>query len=205
MSKKSRDWLEQMARLDYIKPEDIPEIDLYMDQVTTFMESQLSTTKRTPEDKIMTKTMINNYTKNKLLPPPVRKKYTKDHMYLLIFIYYFKSIMSIADIQKLLGPITEQFFRGAAKGESDENGTNMDEIYETIFNLEHDYYYQMKDNIEKAKEKAENSFPELEGEGSEFLRKFSYISLLCYDIYIRKQMIETMVDEMFAVQDKKEK
>lgn len=203
MSKKSRDWLEEMARLDYIKPEDIPEIDLYMDQVTTFMESQLSKTKRTPEDKIMTKTMINNYTKNKLLPPPVKKKYTKDHMYLLIFIYYFKSIMSIADIQKLLGPITEQFFRGSAGEDKTGNGTNMDKIYETVFGLEHDYYYQMKENIEKAKETAEASFPGLEGEGSEFLRKFSYIALLCYDIYIRKQMIETMVDEMFGVDEKK--
>ena len=80
MSKESRDWLEKAARLDYIRPEDVPEIDLYMDQITTFMESQLAVTKRTEEDKIMTKTMINNYTKNKLLPPPIKKKYTKDHL-----------------------------------------------------------------------------------------------------------------------------
>lgn len=205
MRKKSRDWLEEMARLDYIKPEDIPEIDLYMDQVTTFMESQLLTTKRVPEDKIMTKTMINNYTKNKLLPPPVKKKYTKDHMYLLIFIYYFKSIMSMADIQKLLTPLTEQFFRNDGKEAQTESEINLDEIYRTVFELEHEYYYQMKENIEKAKEKAEASFPEVQGEGSEFLRKFSYISLLCYDIYIRKQMIETMVDEMFGIDEKTKK
>ena len=82
MSREFQDWMEKMARLDYIKPDEIPKIDLYMDQVTTFMETQLAGTKRTPEDKIMTKTMINNYTKNKLLPPPERKKYSKDHMLL---------------------------------------------------------------------------------------------------------------------------
>ena len=62
--------LESVSRIDYIKPEDIPNIDLYMDQVTTFMEEQLVSTKRYEEDKILTKTMINNYAKNNLLPSP---------------------------------------------------------------------------------------------------------------------------------------
>ena len=66
--------LESLDRIEYIKLEDIPNIDLYMDQVTTFMEKQLRNTARYPgEDKILTKTMINNYAKNNLLPPPVRK------------------------------------------------------------------------------------------------------------------------------------
>ena len=83
--------MESIGRIDYIKPADIPNIDLYMDQVTTFMEEQLKTTKRYPDDKILTKTMINNYAKNDLLPPPVKKKYTKEHLLVLIFIYYFKT------------------------------------------------------------------------------------------------------------------
>ena len=91
--------LESLSRIDYIHPEDIPNIDLYMDQVTTFMDTQLSSTKRYADDKILTKTMINNYAKNNLLPPPVKKKYSKDHLLLLIFIYYFKSILSIKDIE----------------------------------------------------------------------------------------------------------
>ena len=78
--------LESVSRIDYIKPEDIPNIDLYMDQVTTFMEEQLSSTKRYEDDKILTKTMINNYAKNNLLPPPIKKKYSKEH--LLVLIYY---------------------------------------------------------------------------------------------------------------------
>ena len=103
--------LESISRIDYIKPEDIPNIDLYMDQVTTFMEEQLASSKRYPEDKILTKTMINNYAKNNLLPSPEKKRYSKEHLLLLIFIYYFKNILSINDIQTLLGPITEKYFR----------------------------------------------------------------------------------------------
>mgnify|MGYP000334617862 CR=1 FL=1 len=69
--------LDWISGIGYIKPEDIPNIDLYMDQVTTFMEEQLSSTKRYEDDKILTKTMINNYAKNNLLPPPNKKKYSK--------------------------------------------------------------------------------------------------------------------------------
>ena len=61
--------LEEWMKLDYVLPEDLPNIELYMDQVTTFLEEQLKNTKRFEEDKIFTKTMINNYTKNHLLPP----------------------------------------------------------------------------------------------------------------------------------------
>ena len=80
---------EILARLDtlsYVKPERIPNIDLYMDQVTTFMDEHLVKTKRYPDDKVLTKTMINNYAKNNLLPPPNKKKYSRQHILLLISI-----------------------------------------------------------------------------------------------------------------------
>ena len=90
--------LASVSRIDYIKPDDIPNIELYMDQVTTFMEEQLASTKRYDEDKILTKTMINNYAKNKLLPPPEKKRYSREHILMLIFIYYFKNILSIISL-----------------------------------------------------------------------------------------------------------
>ena len=55
---------------NFVVPNDIPNIDLYMDQVTTFMNKFLDGCKRNPDDKILTKTMINNYAKNDLLPSP---------------------------------------------------------------------------------------------------------------------------------------
>ena len=68
--------LASLDRVDYINADDIPNIDMYMDQVTTFMDKRLKSSVRYPnEDKILTKTMINNYAKNNLLPPPEKKKY----------------------------------------------------------------------------------------------------------------------------------
>ena len=120
--------LESLDRIDYIRPEDVPGIDLYMDQVTTFMDSQLSSSKRYEDDKILTKTMINNYAKNHLLPPPEKKKYSREHMLLLIFIYYFKNILSINDIQSLLSPLTERYFHS-------DHELQLDRIYTEVFSL----------------------------------------------------------------------
>ena len=72
--KNIKELIKEWIRLDYIRPEDIPSIELYMDQVTTFMDKELANTKRFESDKTLTKTMINNYTKNNLLHPPVKKK-----------------------------------------------------------------------------------------------------------------------------------
>ena len=91
--------LAHLDSLDHIHVDEIPQIDLYMDQVTTFMEKHLGELKRYPEDKVLTKTMINNYAKNNLLPSPVKKKYTQEHILLLVFIYYFKNLLSFTDIE----------------------------------------------------------------------------------------------------------
>lgn len=103
---------ETMDNIFLIDQDEIPNIDLYMDQVTTFMENHLKDHKRSEDDKILTKTMINNYAKNDLLPSPEKKKYTKEHMLLLTLIYYFKNVMSINDIKKLLAPISDNYFQG---------------------------------------------------------------------------------------------
>ena len=104
--------VDEFRKTDYIRPEDLPNIDLYMDQVITFMDRHLETTRRFSSDKLLTKTMINNYTKNDLLPSPEKKKYTKDHLFLLIYIYYMKNFLSINDIQTMLKPLTEKYFGG---------------------------------------------------------------------------------------------
>ncbi|MBR1771876.1 MAG: DUF1836 domain-containing protein [Lachnospiraceae bacterium] len=190
--------LESLDKLEYIKSADIPNIALYMDQVTTFMDTRLRDGVRNPgEDKILTKTMINNYAKNDLLPPPVKKKYSKEHVLLLIFIYYYKGIMSINDIQTLLGPITEQFFE--KDGEFD-----LEDIYEEVFSLEKGQIEALKRDVTEGYRKAQETFADAPEESREFLRKFAFICLLSYDVYEKKRIIEKMIDDM-RTEGKKEK
>ncbi len=99
--------LNKDRSVSIIPLEAIPTIELYVDQVTTFMEKRLASYKRYEDDKILTKTMINNYAKAKLFPSPVKKKYTKSHIILLILIYHLKSALSINDIAKLFAPINQ--------------------------------------------------------------------------------------------------
>ena len=180
--------LDSLDRIDYIRPDDIPDIELYMDQVTTFMDSRLKNAARNPEvDKILTKTMINNYTKNDLLPPPVRKKYSREHMLLLIFIYYFKGILSISDIQTVLKPITDRFFAG-------NEGLKLETIYNEVFSLEREEVEVMKQDVVRKYHKAQETFSDAAAEDQEFLQTFSFICMLSFDVYVKKMLIEKLID-----------
>lgn len=183
-----RSILGSLSRIDYIKPEDIPNIDLYMDQVTTFMDTHLASSKRHTEDKILTKTMINNYAKNKLLPPPTKKKYSKEHLLVMIFIYYFKGILSITDIQALMGPLTEKYFQS-------EDSLNIEAIYNEVFSLEKSQADKLTKDIADKYNTSRKTFADA-GDDQEFLQLFSFICMLSFDVYMKKQMIEALIDKL---------
>ena len=181
--------IESLDRIQYIKLEDIPNIDLYMDQVTTFMDKKLKSATRNPgDDKILTKTMINNYAKNDLLPPPEKKKYSKEHILLLIFIYYYKGILTINDIQTLLNPLTEHFFR------NDEFG--LGEVYKEVFGLEKEQVDVLKEDVINKYHISRDTFERAPDEDREFLQLFSFICMLSFDVYVKKLLIEKMVDSL---------
>lgn len=191
--------LSSISRIEYVRPGDIPNIDLYMDQVTTFMEEQLRSTKRHEEDKILTKTMINNYAKNNLLPPPVKKKYSKEHVLVMIFIYYFKNILAIKDIETLLNPITEKYFETGEK-------PNMTSIYEEICRLEKSRIDTLQKDVARSYNSAVSSFPDVPEENRDYLQLFSFICSLSFDVYVKKLLIEKLIDELpEPVHEKKKK
>ena len=180
---------DTFSGLDYIRPEDIPNIDLYMDQVTTFMEEHLKKTRRYPEDKILTKTMINNYAKNDLLPPPTKKKYSREHMLVLTFIYYFKNLLSITDIQALLKPLTDKYFK---KG----GDFGIEDIYKEVFSLEKDELAKLRKDIEEKSAISKETFKDTPEEDRDFLQLFSFICLLAFDTYMKKTLIEKLIDSL---------
>ena len=182
--------MESFDRITYVKSSDIPNIDLYMDQVTTFMDKNFRKIARYPsDDKIMTKTMINNYAKNDLLPPPFKKKYSREHILVLIFIYYYKGILSISDIQTLLGPITEKFFHK-------DEAFDIQSIYEEVFQVGYDQIEELKKHVMAEYECAMGTFEEAPEDSREFLKLFSFICFLSFDVYMKKQLIEKLIDEI---------
>lgn len=183
------DILARLDQLSYIKPEKIPNIDLYMDQVTTFMEEHLKKAKRNPEDKALTKTMINNYAKNNLLPPPVKKKYSKEHILLLLFIYYYKNLLSFTDIEQLFGPITKNHFDSASD-------LPLGAIYQEVFSLERSQMARLKEDVRTKFEASRSTFTDADEADREYLQLFAFISELSFDVYLKKQMVEMMIDQL---------
>ena len=179
--------LDNISTIDHIKTSDIPNIELYMDQVTTFMDSQMASSKRYPDDKVLTKTMINNYAKNHLLPSPNKKKYSKEHVLMLIFIYYFKSFLSISDIQALLTPLADKYFQK-------NNGLNMEDLYNEVFSMEKEQVENLKKDLMEKYDTASESFADADEKDREFLTMFSFICLLSFDVYMKKQLIESIID-----------
>jgi len=193
-SEELRELLDRLKEISYVKPDELPNIDLYMDQVTTFMDHHLASSKRYEEDKLLTKTMINNYTKNELLPSPNKKKYSKDHMYLLILIYYLKGVLSITDIQSVLKPLNDKFFDGAGE-------VPFEKIYEEIFAIQKAQSDVVAKDVARKWKAVQGTYDDVKNKDQkDFLRKLSLICMLSFDVYMKKQLIEQIIDKEFSPQ-----
>lgn len=99
--------IEKESQKSSLVSKDIPDLDLYMDQIMTLFETHLANNKKNEEDKLLTKTMINNYSKAKVITPVKGKKYTKEQILQMLIIYQLKNNLSIQEIKELLTPIYE--------------------------------------------------------------------------------------------------
>lgn len=183
IKKQIREWI----KLGFIEPKDLPSIELYMDQVTTFMNKRLSANKRTEDDKTLTKTMINNYTKNELLPPSNKKRYSKDHLILLIYIYYLKSVMPISDIQTILAPMISDYY------DNDASTYNLEEIYANLYEMEKYQYFNVENSIVNAQQLVQK---DKFSKDDEYLQKFNFLAFLAYDIFTKRKLMENIIDDM---------
>lgn len=204
---------QMVQELSFVSADEIPRIDLYMDQVLTFMEEHLGRSARDPgRDKILTKTMINNYVKNGVLIPPVRKKYGMDHMILLLMIYYLKSYLSIGDIRQILEPLKERYAgRTSENARKEETGGQKDigdgrrgteqplrtleEIYRVVYENMSDELEAVEKDADRQFRRACETFPDSESEDETRLRKFALIARMSTEIYLKKLFIERLLDE----------
>lgn len=200
-----KELIEYLRNLHHVHGNALPSLELYMDQVTGFMDEHLSSMRRHKEDKALTKTMINNYAKNKILPPPVGKRYNKNHMLILLLIYYYKSMLSLSDIRTVVDPLAENYFSLHSK-------PRLTDIYEEIFSFANGEMQSLVEDLEKKFQTANSSFSEqdpafadLEEQEREQLQSFSFLSLLAFDVYLKKQLMEKIVDRMEESQKKRKR
>lgn len=185
-----------LQELSHIDPSEIPGLDLYMDQVTSFLDDHLSDVKRHKNDLALTKTMINNYAKNKLLPPPNKKRYSKDHILMLLFIFYYKGILQLNDIETVLKPLNEKYFHK-------DGDLNLSDIYNAVFNLEKKEKEHLISDIREKFDRAKTTFStedshydSLSDSDREELQLFSFLCELGFDVYLKKLIMETIIDHL---------
>ena len=193
--KRLNEILHQLAEIDYVHPEDIPNIDLYMDQVLTFLDQELGTVREATEDKAMTKTMINNYTKNQILPSPEKKKYSRDHMLNLIFIYYLKNFLSMKEIKSILDPINERYF-------GSEEGLEFFDIYSAMVGYESKVAKDVTKDIIRKYNLSKSAFLDQDEESRKELQEFTFICELAFDVFVKKMMIEQYIAGKDSSKDK---
>ena len=102
INKSLKFWLEEIDKFELASYEKLPDIDLYMDQMITYLERQLNTFSLSTLDKQITSSMINNYVKGDCIPNPIAKKYNKEHIALILEICLLKRAINISDIKQIL-------------------------------------------------------------------------------------------------------
>ncbi len=88
---------------------EFPEIELYIDQVTTFLQSNLLLFYPEAKTSFLTPSMINNYVKQGILERPEKKKYNRSHLAHLFVICILKRLFSIADIGKSISCMKKEY------------------------------------------------------------------------------------------------
>lgn len=188
--------IESISSSGDIELSDIPCIDLYMDQVTTLFDDKLSNTKRSAEDKILTKTMVNNYTKAKALIPPKNKKYSKNHIILLSLIYNLKQILSINDIKTLLSPLLNNVIIG-----KNNEKLHLDEIYSVYLDIKRKDLDELEEEYNNMLTHVVEKSSGLSIDGNETVTLILLVFALINQAALNKRLAEKIIDE-FLVKDR---
>lgn len=199
MDKESLDkLLNSMNFEEEVKFQDIPSIDLYMDQVISIFESSLKGYKRNEKDKILTKTMINNYVKDKLLMGVKNKKYSREHIILLILIYNLKQSLAIGDIKKTLTPLIEKL-------EDKKESIPIKEFYDIFLNIKKEETLLVNEDLYKKLEIISSNIVKsnFEEKDRDYLTSLFMIISLINTSNMYKKLAEKFIDDNIKGMDEK--
>lgn len=184
--------IEGLGLAEEIQVEQIPDIGLYMDQLLDFLNGRLNSLKRDRIDRGLTKTMVNNYTKDQLLIPPQNRKYGKSHVMLLILICQLKSILTINDIKRLFAPILNDI------NTPEDDLIPLEEIYITFLNLRREQFIEFQENFSEKVKDIESKVSAIKTTHQDIGELFLIILMLTAQASVSKRLAEKMIDIYFA-------
>jgi len=139
--------LENIVNFHIPRWSELPNIDLYIDQVICYLDDcLLNYVSKENEEHILTKTMINNYVKHSVIMPAINKKYNKEHIAKLFIICILKQLYSISDIKNLFALITKDVDISSAY---DTFCSELEEAVAVIFHEDNNIEHNEKDSMIK--------------------------------------------------------
>lgn len=191
----NRNYIEKLVEeisLPQLKFSDMPTIDLYMEQMLSLIESKFNSFKRDESDKVLTRTMINNYTKLGLLMPPKNKKYSREHMMLLTLIYDLKNVLSINDIKSLFSPILNNIET------RDDDLMSLEEIYTAFLELNNIEFDNFFNSFVQKLDLINEKTVDLEKDNKDIAQMFLFVIMLVVQSNAQKRLAERIIDDFFA-------
>ncbi|MFZ5969103.1 MAG: DUF1836 domain-containing protein [Bacillota bacterium] len=197
--------INDLSLTDEIKLSEIPDIHLYIGQVQNFLEDKLSHLKRSEDDKILTATMINNYTKDQLLMKPTKsKQYTKQHMILMVLLFYLKQILSLDDIRKIFKAILKDM------STTEDDVIPLEDIYSIFVELRNDelqgFYSTLSKNLNAVQEKTKHiniQHTDEQKKEQELAEWFLVVIMLVAQAHAQKRLAEKIIDTYFRSEESK--
>ncbi|MGI6747431.1 MAG: DUF1836 domain-containing protein [Anaerovoracaceae bacterium] len=184
-----RDVVEKYVDKGLINIDLLPDMEIYMDQVETFMNRKLSIYKKDEKDKVITKTMIGNYVKHKMLPRPINKKYSKDHLIILSLIFYLKRTFQMEEIEKILDPLITNY-----NSEFDDK-IDLTNLYEGIVKVQEEELLTLGQNVTSIIEKCKYSLKETGLSDDDMLELFMLIMILSMKADAHKFLAHKLLQE----------
>lgn len=192
---KLEEFIDSLHLDNQLALKDIPEIDLYMDQVIQLFENKFKDSKRNEDEKILTKTMINNYAKSKLFFPIKNKKYSKEHLLLISLIYQLKGALSINDIKDT--------FQGINKMMIEDESFQLDDFYNSYIELSSQNAEKFKLDIGERVQEVNQEIEKMDTRREDYLHKVLLISSLINVSNLYRRAAERLVDEIIEENDGK--
>lgn len=180
----------------WLSTSDIPDLDLYMDQVIQLFENKYGPTNRFPEEKVLTKTMINNYSKGKLFFPIKSKKYSPRHVMLINLIYEMKTVLAIRDIKQALDELNQRTMKETA---------DLSQVYDIFLTLSESNLERFTISSKEIAEEVNNKLMENDTTDDRYLHELQLIlSFVNMSNYYRRAA-EALIDNLTPVTDEAKK
>ncbi len=188
-----KDFMKQMQLNSQLSLDDIPNLDLYMDQVIQLFESTFEGLKRDEQEKVLTKTMINNYAKGKLFYPIENKKYSKDHLMLIAMIYQLKGALSINDVKTTLYKLNKMVV---------EDNFELAKLYESYVQLADESMKQLESEMKQLIDDVEQQSETLASNDADYLQELLLVASFVNMSNYYRRAAEKMVDRIATQNDK---